>query len=334
MVLRYLSQSINIHVNNQLIWGAHHFPEPDARLIITVISESGTILIYNTSQLIWAAQLAYVPIAICRTNVNGLPGAICTLCENGKIDVSYLGSDPQMFQVPPLNMQKLNFEKTQHELIELEREIKAGIDFTDVSTINAKAERDLNIDFSIEPILEECTHSTHLPNAAVSPDDVKMVRASVKLQAQTQLEQIQVQFFCAAPLIASKAIHSFQQMDANQEELLETHFYMDNCCDIPSTTVTVVVSFINKQTIPRVIEKAQSLPLPMFFKLYIPQKESSIKLTVTVGQAVVPSIEQLFADDFQIDSTHNATGFKSIYTGKIVTIVAAKNSNRYRYTEC
>lgn len=274
--------------------------------------------------------MSYVPIAICRTNVNGLPGAICTLCDNGKIDVSYLGSDPQMFQVPPLNMQKLNFEKTQSELIELEKEIKAGIDFTDVSAINASAERDLNIDFSIETTLEECPYSTNMPGNLVAPDDVKMVRSTIKLYAQTNLEQVQVQFYCSAPLIANKAIHSFQQMTANQEEIIQANFYMDSCCDISSTTITAVTSFINKHTIPRVVEKTQSLPLSMFFKTFIPQKESTIKLTITVNQAAVPSIEQLFADEFPIDSSHNAAGFKSIYTGKIVTIVAAKNSNRYR----
>lgn len=280
--------------------------------------------------MIWAAQLSYVPIALCRTNVNGLPGAICTLCDNGKIDVSYLGSDPQMFQVPPLNMQKLNFEKTQTELIELEKEIKAGIDFTDVSAINAAAERDLNIDFTIESTLEESKYSINTSGNFVSMDDVKMVRSTVKLHAQTNLEQVQVQFYCSAPLMANKAIHTFQQMNANQEELIETYFYMGNCCDIASTTITAVTSFINKHTIPRVIEKTKSLPLTMFFKTFIPQKESTIKLTITVNQAAVPSIEQLFIDEFPIETTHNATGFKSIYTGKIVTIVAAKNSNRYR----
>lgn len=280
--------------------------------------------------MIWAAQLSYVPIAICRTNVNGLPGAICTLCENGKIDVSYLGSDPQMFQVPPLNMQKLNFEKTQTELIELEKEIKAGIDFTDVTAINAAAERDLNIDFTIESTLEECPYSINMPSNFLSTDDIKMVRSTVKLHAQTNLEQVQVQFYCSAPITVNKAIHSFQQMAANQEEIVEINVYMGNCCDFASTQITAVTSFINKHTIPRVIEKTTSLPMTMFFKLFIPQKESSIKLTISVDQAAVPSIEQLFVDEFPIDSTHNAIGFKSIYTGKIVTIVAAKNSNRYR----
>lgn len=299
--------------------------------MITIVSESGTILIYNASQLMWAAQLSYIPIAIYRTNVNGLPGAICTLCENGKIDVSYLGSDPQMFQVPPLNMQKLNFEKTQNELIELEKEIKAGIDFTDMSSINAIAERDLNIEFIIESQLEQCKYETNISNTMVSYDDIYMARARVRLFAQTHLEQVQVQFYCSAPLRVSNSIQSYQQMATKQEQQMETFFYMSDCCDVASTAVTLVISFINRNSIPRVLEKIQFLPLSMFYKVYAPQKESNIKLGITaLNQNTVPSMEQLFSPDFVIDSTHNAIGFKSIYSGKTVTIVAAKNSNRYR----
>lgn len=319
----------NYYIINYLlfqIFTAH--TEPDARLIVTIVSESGTILIYNTSQLIWAAQLSYIPIAICRTNVNGLPGAICTLCDNGKIDVSYLGSDPQMFQVPPLNMQKLNFEKTQNELIELEKEIKAGIDFTDVSTINASAERDLNVDFSIDATLQMSKYSSK--SMPLPMEDMRMVRATIKLHAHIQLQQIQVQFYYAAPLLASNAIHSIRQMNANQKEQTETDFYMGDCCDIATTAVTVVVSFINRHSIPRVIEKTKFLPLSMFYKLFAPQKESTIRLTISVNQTTAPNLEQLFTPEFLIDSAQNAVAFKSIYSGKIVTIVTGKSSNRYR----
>lgn len=304
--------------------------EPDTRLIITVVSESGTILIYNSSQLIWAAQLSFVPTAICRTNVTGLPGAIGTLCENGKVDISYLGSDPQLFQVPPLNMQKLNFEKTQNELIQLEKEIKAGIDFTDVSSVNEAAERDLNITFTIDPTLLNCEYTTNIRNTTVPIEDVKMVRASVKLYAKTLLEHIQVHFHCSAPLLAKKAIHSFEQLSINQQETIEAYFYVDNTCNVSSAMVTVITSFVNKQSIPRVIEKRQFLPLSMFYKLHAPQKESLIKLTLTTNLESTPSIERIFSEHFDIDSAPNALGFRSTYTGKLVTIVAAKNSNRYR----
>lgn len=304
--------------------------EPDARLIITIVSDSGTILIYNRSNLIWAAQFTDVPISICRTNINGLPGAICTLSENGKLDISYLGSDPQTFQVPPLNLQKLNFEKTQTELIELEKEIKKGVNFSDVSMINAIAERDLNVDVSIGSTLDTCVYPTQISSAFILPENLKMISVSVTLHAKIPLEQIQILFDCSAPLTASNPIQSFQQMNANQNERIDTWFYMYNNCDIISATITVIVSFINKQTIPRVIEKSITLPLPMFYHMTLPQKDSSIKLTIAVNHATAPTFDQLFGNDFPSEAAHNAIGFKSIYSGKVVTIVAAKNSNRYR----
>lgn len=282
------------------------------------------------TKLLWAAQLSDVPIAICRANLNGLPGAIGTLSENGKLDLSYLGSDPQTFQVPPLNLQKLNFDKTQNELIELEKEIKKGVDFSDVSMINATAERDLNIDLIISSTMEMCTYPTQIPNTILPMENVKMISVSVALHAKTILEQIQVQFLCSAPLQASNPIHSYQQMVANQNERIDTWFYMNDFCDIASTMITVIVSFINKQTIPRVIEKTASLPLSMFYNTFLPQKESLIKLTITVNPGTPPNFEQLFSDDFPITSAQNAIGLKSIYSGKVVTIVIAKSSNRYR----
>lgn len=53
--------------------------EPNARLMTTIVSESGSLLIYEESTLIWAAQLTDVPVAIQRSNLNGLAGAIVTL---------------------------------------------------------------------------------------------------------------------------------------------------------------------------------------------------------------------------------------------------------------
>lgn len=280
--------------------------------------------------LIWAAQLSEAPISICRSNLNGLPGAICTLSENGRLDVSYLGSDPQLFQVPPLNLQKLNFEKTQTELIELEKEIKKGVDFSDVSMINATAEKDLNVDITIGSTLEQCTYRSKISTMVVPSDDLKMISVNVSLHAKTALEQIQVQFNYSPPLRVNNQIQSYHQMLVNQSEQITAWFYMDDNCDITSTIISVVVSFINKQTIPRVIEKSTSLPLSMFYKLFLPQKESSIKLTIDVKDGTAPSLDQIFANDFHLESTSSAIGLKSIYSSKTVTVVMAKSSNRYR----
>lgn len=283
------------------------------------------------ASMVWAAQLADVPVSMVRSNLNGLPGAICTLSENGKLDISYLGSDPQTFQVPPLNLQKLNFEKTQNELIELEAEIKDGIDpETGALSVNRSDDRHLSVDISLKECSLNDEYPTSIPDTFVLPDDVKKLRARATLMANTNVEQIQVEWLCPMPMKSNKSIHSIQQMSAGQSEHFDVWLYMENDMDISSLTITVIVSFIAQPNIPRVIERTEMLPLPLLFKLCAPQKTADIRFTISVDEITAPTPGQLFANDFQLDVAQNVIAFQSNYTGRIVTIVMAKNSNRYR----
>lgn len=306
--------------------------EPDAQLIVSLVSDNGTMLIYRKTDLVWAAQLNDVPVAICRSNLNGLAGAIVILSQNGKVNVSYLGSEPQLFEVPPLNLQKMNFEKTQTELVELEKEIKKGIDFTDASMSNAKADHDLSVELAIDSSLETSRYPTKIASSTIPSDDMKVASVKILLHAHTSLEQIQVQLHVSAALKCTRDIWSFQDMAIDKREQLESKVYVEHNIDITSAAVTAIVSFINKHSIPRVIEKKKFLPLTMFYRLNQPQKDAVVKLTVNVDKAEAPSIDQLFSEDFVLDpNLHVALGLKSIYSGKIVTIVTGKHSNRYRY---
>lgn len=303
-----------------------------------MISDSGSLLIYNCANLIWAAQLVDIPAAIMRSNLDSLAGAIVTLSENGKIDVSYLGAEPQLFQVPPLNLQKMNFAKTQTELAELEKEIELGIDFTDSTVINASAERDLSFQLDIATKLEPSKFEIKAVNLnSLAAEDVKMILVGVTLHARCNLDQIQVQFHVTSPLKCSKAICTFQNLSADDTAHVETWIYMDSDMDPVSASVSAIVSFINKQSIPRVIERQQILPLSMFYRLNQPQKDATIKFTISIDKSATPSIEQLLGigSDFPLEpNSHGAIGFRSIYTGHTVTLVTAKNSNRYRFVLC
>lgn len=328
MVLRFVVETLKQVINSNLILLYSAFTEPDARLIITAVSDSGTMLIYNMTQLIWAAQLPDVPIAICRSNLDCLAGAIVMLFENGKVDVSYLGSEPQLFQVPPLNLQKMNFERTQRELLELEKEIKAGIDFSDVTHVNATTEQDLLVEISCGNILESVKFATNLRQPV---DEAKMILINVALQANAHLESIQIQFHVENPLKCSKELTSIESLDAGQKSLVDSWIFVDRNFDPASTFVTTIVSFINRQSVPRIIEKKSPLPLAMFYRPHQGQKDVDDKFTISVENVSTPTILDLFENDFSIETmTMNAIGFRSIYSGKIVTIVSGKNSNRFR----
>jgi Bardet-Biedl syndrome 9 protein len=96
--------------------------------MIAVATENRSLLIYQHSTLVWCAELLDETIAIERGLFLGLAGGIVTLNSTGKLSIGYLGSDPHIFKVPPLNLSKLDYEKSKIELEEMEKEINSSVD--------------------------------------------------------------------------------------------------------------------------------------------------------------------------------------------------------------
>lgn len=96
--------------------------------MIAVATDNGSLLIYQNSTLVWCAELVDETIALKRGNFTGIAGAIVTLNSSGKVTIGYLGSEPHIFKVPPLNLSKLDYEKSKVELEEMEKEINSSVD--------------------------------------------------------------------------------------------------------------------------------------------------------------------------------------------------------------
>lgn len=299
--------------------------EPNARLIIAVATDNGTLLIYEEKKIIWASQLSEVPVAIQRSNIQGLPGAIVTLGCTGNLQISYLGSTPYVFTVPPLNLHELNYVRAHKELTELEKEIKGGLDITDLSSV----ERDLDIEISFHSQLENCTYLSKIAN---TEDVLKMCSVNVTLKSHINLEQIQIYFDIQYPLKCSQQLFLYRDLSVNDVEVFKSCIYMADAFNLPSLNVKVIISFINKQSLPRILEKVLLLPLTLFFREHQPQKEAVNKIQISIEHfTMLPNIAALFSSDFNVENKNHAIGLKSLYTDSCVTIIAAKNSNRLRY---
>lgn len=282
---------------------------------------------YEESTLIWAAQLSEVPVSIQRSNVNGLAGAIVALSETGKLQVEFLGSEPQPFKVPPLNLSELNHENVQKELAELEKDIKSGIDFTDLSLTKAQAKKDLQIKVTVDSRLEPC----NVPTKKSFEIARQMCRVGVIVTPSIVLEQIQIFFVTSDPLICSKPLHFLRDVAINTSKRIDVWMYFDDTVSFHCTDVKIVVSFINQHSICRILEEKIALPIKMLFSQHSPQKEAAIKITFSVEGAETPSLSSLFSPDYSIDSDFQAVGFKSNLSNTVITVVAAKSSNRLRY---
>ncbi|XP_053665222.1 protein PTHB1 [Anopheles marshallii] len=308
--------------------------EPGARLMLAVVSESGSLLLYDSDQIIWSAQLADVPVAISRANVTGLPGALVTLGATGSLTIGYLGSEPQLFRVPALNLAPFEIARCQMELLELEREIRAGVDPSDASIANAAAERDVKVVVTIGEETIPCTHPTNIPPGVAT----EMCQLSVTVQVEPKLEVLQLTITTDLAVGCSKVAYLFRDVVAHSTERFDVWVYPAEQTLPATRTVTVYCSYTNKQGITRVLQKEILLPLKLFLKPCQPSKEAQYKLTLSVVSSTpqnnaVGGLGQLFPE-FTSDgsSTTSALGLQPIGAGdgRRVTIVAAKNTNRFR----
>lgn len=90
-----------------------------------VVSDTSTLLIYQETSLKWSTQLLFIPIAISRAFLKNIQGALCLLSEDGRFQLSYLGTRPNLFTAPPLVSKDLDFETVEQELNTLNRMIKS-----------------------------------------------------------------------------------------------------------------------------------------------------------------------------------------------------------------
>lgn len=95
--------------------------------MIAVATENGSLLIYHNSTLVWCAELLGSTIALQRGNFGGLSGGLLTMSSTGEVFVGLLGSNPSVFKVPPMNLNKLDYEKSNQELEEMEKGINSNV---------------------------------------------------------------------------------------------------------------------------------------------------------------------------------------------------------------
>ncbi|XP_001659313.2 protein PTHB1 [Aedes aegypti] len=297
--------------------------EPDARLMIAIVSESGSLLLYEDSQIIWSAELPEIPVAISRANVSGLPGALVTMDNNGVLSVGYLGSEPHLFKVPPLNLAPFEVEKCQKEMMELEKEIRAGVDFTDIALTNAASERDVTLLIILDTKLERCTYPTN-----VNVSELSMCQIVVTATTHIKLELLQICISVDPSLKCSKQVFMFRDITANHVQKMESWIYPYELTIPADITINISCSYTNKQGITRVLQKYSVLPLEMFVKPTQASKEATHKVTLT-SHGSEESLANLFPE-FISEGTPHALGLLSLISGTKVTIVAAKNTNRYR----
>ncbi|XP_076632670.1 protein PTHB1-like [Colletes latitarsis] len=306
--------------------------EPDGKLMVLVIADTSTLMIYEGTTLKWSAQLPFAPVTVARAQLQHLQGAIVVLSEDGRLEACYLGVEPGLFIAPPLHPRGYDYAAAEQQLGELRALLKKS-KTSDERTSDATVDAELIVSMNVSPDLE----GNILPgNDDVSDDDSDgrpfACRVTIELSSYATLHDVQICVCVYQPLVATQDFFVVPYLC--ERHTLETVIYENG--DLPpiSSEIEVVVTYRTDSGSLRTVRKIGQVPLKMMLKSSPPENATTFTTVVKRNEPLV-GFTQLFpeftGDQLQRQRQNwNALGLRHAKNGHAVTIVSGNATNRYR----
>ncbi|XP_047418480.1 LOW QUALITY PROTEIN: protein PTHB1 [Sciurus carolinensis] len=286
--------------------------------------------VYQDVTLKWATQLPHVPVAVRVGCFHDLKGVIVTLSDDGRLQCSYLGTDPSLFQAPKVESRELNYDELDVELKELQRIIKV-VKSQGVWPMHEK-EDDLNVSAVVSSNFDSVSQAA---DVEVGTDVVPSITVKITLQNRIVLPKVKLSIYVQPPLVLTCDQFTFEFLAPEMTSTVAFSVYLKRSYTPSDLEGNAVVSYSkptdrNPDGTPRVIQCKFRLPLKLICLPGQPSKTANHKLTIDTNKSPV-SLLSLFpgfanqSDDDQV----NVMGFRFL-GGSQVTLLASKTSQRYR----
>lgn len=119
----------------------------------------------------------------------------------------------------------------------------------------------------------------------------------IKFIPNINLEQVQLNVLKNPAFLIPKSNNFFNDLQAHENKFFETDIYLSDSeiSEIFSPVLTIVVTFINKQSIARILRHFVDIPLRNLVNVTQPQKDGIFKVTLTSSPIV--DISALFSGE-------------------------------------
>ncbi|KAK7059243.1 Protein PTHB1 [Halocaridina rubra] len=322
------------------------FPVENA-IHICIGTHTSTLLVYRETELKWASQLPFVPIALARADFTarrflrvrdhafviyiasfrlmflfGIKGALVSLGDTGQLQVSYLGTDPSLFVAPPTETREINYDQTDRELNQLHKVIKASTKDTGAVVGMTRGDSDLIVSATVGTQLERWVGETRVQD----PEGVPAVPVVLRLTAHIPLNCVRVHICTEKPLAVTQDTFMLRTICDTSQIMVK--IYLVDPYIPTSLKLNIVASYITHTGAPRIISSQLELPLRIVVKPCTPSKEADHKITVTTNKPAV-NLPELFPD-FGLDGSVTTALGLQYYNGTEVTLLSSRTTNRYR----
>lgn len=231
-----------------------------------ITTHSKNLFVHEDVKVKWAAQLNYVPVQICVAKINEINGVIVTLSEDGKLECSYLGTEPAFLN--PLLKEEgskpFNFESAEQEYRALQSQIKNAIMNTGMVVAPSKKS---GLIMSIDVPNKLDSLSRNFDTELNDPiDPIPSINCKLSLKCMEGAQNVRVVVNCKQPLVAVPDNICFASINTIAYEQ-EICFYPKTRHIPSSLDVSICASYSYMANgAPRVAECRFKLPLKLVMK--------------------------------------------------------------------
>ncbi|CAM9718937.1 unnamed protein product, partial [Choristocarpus tenellus] len=82
---------------------------------IIIATETQLLMVYKDLELMWASRVSQPPVSLCVAIFGGFPGMVCSLDEEGRVQVCYQGTDPPTATVMVQDSKEIDYNEINEE---------------------------------------------------------------------------------------------------------------------------------------------------------------------------------------------------------------------------
>lgn len=291
---------------------------------------SGHLLVLREMQLVWCARLqGLVPLQVITAEFAGIKGMIVSLDERGKLQVSYLGTDPPVTTLLNTETKELNYEEMEKEHQNLLRIIRQTH-----GEGAREAEEQLRIRAQVPATLDSNPDDDpDMDDAFAREDGLAMqctVRLIISLQGSKTVENVTIALKSPACFVPSQtSICIDRVVPGGTPQVVPVVFRILSNTLCSGLDITACASYFSANNEPRTLVTQFRLPFLLAAKVIQPVKTAAYKIQFDCNRQIPPL--QIIFQDFLAPFSQVIANILSVQyiSGAQATVNVSKHSNRF-----
>lgn len=291
-----------------------------------VANFSRTCYVWQDTTLVWSSTLQHVPVFVGVLSKGALKGHIVTLDEGGKLYVSYLGTDPSLQTAQPTEKREINYEEKDQEMAKLQQIIR---ECTRPIEHAPKVTEQSDFSIFVEPITGlDVVGVKHEESDTEYP--TVTVKVNLRCSSKISLDKVTLTISPEVPFYTTQRSVTLTNVGSGPTSMASFSIYNTGERVASDVTIPLIAHYTNNHNSPRSVHNAIDLPLSIAGAATSPEKTATHKITIETNKPVVNLLDLFSELNCEAEGGQNSCiAFKCV-SGEIVTVLAAKNSQKYR----